>query len=63
MQTDDPSIDLDDTDGFGPETITVENPCDGTYAIAVHYWSSHGHPLVLSQATVKAPCARAARGQ
>jgi hypothetical protein len=34
-----PSLDIDDTDGAGPETITLDDPVDGQcYAIGVHYF-------------------------
>ena len=40
---DDPSLDIDDTDGAGPENINLTEPEDGTtYLIGAHYWSAHG---------------------
>jgi hypothetical protein len=34
-----PTLDRDDTDGFGPENITIDrNPAAGTYNIGVHYY-------------------------
>lgn len=39
-----PSLDVDDTDGFGPETITMDDPAAGTYRVMVHFWASHGSP-------------------
>lgn len=41
---DNPRLDLDDTDGFGPENINIDRPVDGrTYAIGVHYYSDDGY--------------------
>ncbi|MDH5491966.1 MAG: hypothetical protein OEY14_08425, partial [Myxococcales bacterium] len=34
-----PTLDVDDQDGFGPENITIDvNPASGTYALALHYY-------------------------
>ena len=39
---DNPFLDVDDVDGFGPENINLEAPAPGTYRVLVHYWDSHG---------------------
>jgi hypothetical protein len=37
-----PTLDIDDTDGYGPENITIDtNPASGTYSAGVHYFCSH----------------------
>lgn len=38
-RTDDPRLDIDDPRGFGPEAITLDEPEDGTYTAAVHYFT------------------------
>lgn len=53
---DDPRLDLDDTDGAGPENMNLDLP-DGTvqqpvaYDVGVHYWHDHG--FGVSKATVR----------
>jgi hypothetical protein len=39
---DDPRLDLDDTEGKGPENINVRQPEAGTYRIGVHLWDPDG---------------------
>jgi hypothetical protein len=41
--TNDPYLDVDDTDGYGPEHITIYDPPAGTYSVGVHYWSDWGY--------------------
>ena len=37
-----PTLDIDDTDGYGPENITIDrNPVSGTYTVGLHYYCSH----------------------
>ena len=33
-----PRLDIDDTNGLGPENTNIDDPEPGTYRIAVHYW-------------------------
>jgi uncharacterized protein YfaP (DUF2135 family) len=48
----DPSLDVDDTNGYGPENIVlVAPPFDGIYQYKVHYYSDNGYGP--STATVK----------
>ena len=47
---DDCSMDRDDTDGWGPENVSLDDPAAGTYKVGVHYWSDHGYGV--SYATV-----------
>jgi len=35
----DPSLDVDDLSGYGPENINVDLPIDSTYTTAVHFFS------------------------
>ena len=39
------SLDVDDTDGFGPETYTLNNAVPGNYQVQAHYYSDNGTPL------------------
>ncbi|MFK7990432.1 MAG: PKD domain-containing protein [Sandaracinaceae bacterium] len=39
---DDPRLDIDDTDGMGPENINIEQPEPGTYRVAVHNFGGAG---------------------
>ncbi len=49
---DNPSLDQDDRDGYGPENITLEEPYEqGIYQYKVHYYSDNGYGP--SMATVR----------
>jgi hypothetical protein len=37
-----PTLDIDDTDGYGPENTTITtSPASGTYTAGIHYYCSH----------------------
>lgn len=39
---DDPRLDLDDTDGWGPENLNLPSPENNVqYSVGVHYWDAH----------------------
>jgi len=40
--TDDPSLDIDDVRGYGPENINHDEPCDGEYRIWASYYEDKG---------------------
>jgi len=48
---DDPSLDLDDTMGFGPENTNINEPANGNYPIRVHYFEDNN--AGASTATVR----------
>lgn len=35
---DDPRLDIDDVEGFGPENINIDEPVPGTYRVGVDFW-------------------------
>ncbi len=37
----DPSLDIDDLEGFGPENINIDQPANGSYEILVHAYSGN----------------------
>jgi hypothetical protein len=41
--TDNPGLDLDDTDGAGPENVNLNNPEDTVYRIGAEYYDDHGY--------------------
>ena len=51
---DDPTVDLDDTDGAGPELLSLGSPEAGVagYLIGVHYWNDHGFGPVQARVRV-----------
>ncbi len=56
VRADDASLDIDDTDGVGPEQVSLSEPEDGrSYAVGVHYFSDHdfGRSLVTLEVRVR----------
>ena len=52
VTADDPSIDIDDVDGFGPENVNLNQPIEGyTYRVLAHYYDDRG--LGATNATVR----------
>ena len=51
-QNDNPRLDIDDTDGFGPENINITTPYDGTYRVGIHVYRGSGSHRV----TVRVYC-------
>lgn len=43
---DNPRLDIDDTDGFGPENINITTPYNGTYRVGVHAFRGSGRVTV-----------------
>jgi hypothetical protein len=43
---DDPRLDIDDTNGFGPENINIERPAPGRYRVGVHAWAGFARVTV-----------------
>ncbi len=51
-RSDDPSLDLDDDDGFGPENVNLPAPADGVYPVRVHYFDDRDDGDVTARVTV-----------
>ncbi|MFH1808877.1 MAG: hypothetical protein ABIJ09_09030 [Pseudomonadota bacterium] len=43
-----PLMDIDDTDGLGPENINMDQPESGSYVVGVHVYSLHSDPLPIT---------------
>ncbi len=54
VSIDNPRLDRDDTNGFGPEVIQIESPKDGKYTVGVDYFDAQG--MGASIATIKIIC-------
>ncbi|HRE88227.1 MAG TPA: hypothetical protein PK095_03720 [Myxococcota bacterium] len=46
--TDNPKLDRDDTDGTGPEVISIETTEPVAYRVGVHYWNDWGYGEVFA---------------
>ena len=44
---DDPFLDIDNTDGIGPETVTINKPENGTYKVTVHAYDTSKGPSTV----------------
>ena len=40
---DDPFLDMNNVDGYGPEVANIDAPAPGTYTVAAHYYSDTGN--------------------
>ncbi len=50
---DDPTFDLEDTDGAGPENLNMIQPEDNVaYSVGVHYWNDHGYGKSLATVSI-----------
>lgn len=45
-------LDVDDTDGYGPEVFTLANALEGEYIVSVKYFSDNGFPQTLASVDV-----------
>lgn len=45
---DDPSLDIDDYSGYGPENINIDEPADDTYYVKVHYFAENGDDATVA---------------
>jgi len=54
VSEDNPRLDRDDTDGFGPEVIQIESPKDGRYTVGVDYFDDQNEGASI--ATIKIIC-------
>ncbi|MGF1469346.1 MAG: hypothetical protein ACFCGT_24775 [Sandaracinaceae bacterium] len=52
---DNPRLDIDDVDGFGPENINVLRPEPGVYRVGAHYFGQNGGPSA-TDVTVRIFC-------
>lgn len=43
-----PKLDVDDTNGFGPENINIQTPAAGNYVVGVHWYGGGGSTIDIS---------------
>ncbi|NOZ86900.1 MAG: hypothetical protein GXP49_11645 [Deltaproteobacteria bacterium] len=51
-KSDDPSLDIDDVEGYGPENIGHTHPCDDTYRIWVTYYEDYSLGSTMAKVRV-----------
>jgi hypothetical protein len=49
---DDPSLDIDDKSGLGPENTNIRVPADGKYRVIVHYFDDNGDGATVATVRV-----------
>jgi hypothetical protein len=49
---DDPTLDLDDRSGYGPENVNIESPADDAFEMWVHYFEDNGAGAVTATVRV-----------
>jgi hypothetical protein len=49
---DDPSLNIDDRAGFGPENFAIDTPSDDMFDVRVHYFEDHGDDFVTATVRV-----------
>jgi hypothetical protein len=53
LNGDDGTLDIDDTNGAGPENASLESPENGAqYWVGVHYWDGHGFPKSIATTNI-----------